>query len=247
MKRHVLIFKDQKALDQAVAHQFLDVTRQAVFERGQALVVLSGGNTPKGFFELLHQAPFKKKVHWSKIHFFWADERCVSADDPESNYGQAEKLLLAYVPVPHSNVHPVDGLLPPERAAEDYRVLLKSMAQDDADWPRFDWVLLGMGTDGHTASLFPGQKDARERDQAAIATSAAYQGRPSHRVSLTPAILNDARQVTLMVSGEEKAQILSRVLKGEPDPFNLPVQRIQPHDGTLSWMLTESAAKCLDP
>ena len=243
---NILKFKDQTELDHAAAERFRDVTIQAVAQRGQALVAFSGGSTPRGFFQLLAQPPFRETVPWEQMHIFWADERCVPADDPESNYCQVRDLLLVNVPIPADKVHPVKGELPPDAAAAQYRADLKELADGSALWPVLDWVLLGMGADGHTASLFPGQESRHEQERAAIAVESSYQGRPAERVTLTPAIINEARHVLFMVSGSDKAHTLARVLQGPRNPLQLPAQRISPHDGTLTWMVTESAAVHLD-
>jgi 6-phosphogluconolactonase len=173
------------------------------------------------------------------------DERCVPPQNEQSNYGQFKKNVLDPLNIANKQIHAIDGTLSPEMAANQYQELLHSWAEPGQDLPRFDWVLLGMGNDGHTASLFPGQSLPLMLHQAVIPVIADYEGRPSHRVTLTPIILNLARQVVFMVSGLAKAKILQEVLQGDHDPLRIPAQRIQPVEGRLVWMIDEAAASQL--
>lgn len=241
----IRIYPDLAALEDAVAKHFLLATNQAVQQRGQALIALSGGSTPLGLFHLLGSDAYRATLPWTQIHFFWVDERCVPPQDKESNYGQFKRNVLDPLRIASQQVHAIDGNLPAEEAAHNYEKMLRTLAEDGQELPRFDWVLLGMGQDGHTASLFPGQSTALMDEQAVMAVTAQYEDRPSERVTLTPRILNLARQVVFMVSGAQKAERLQDVLQGEHDPLRLPAQRIQPTDGRLVWMLDEAAASKL--
>ena len=240
----IRMYPDLVSLEDAVAKHFLLASNQAVQQRGHALIALSGGSTPLGLFRLLGSDAYRATVPWQQIHFFWVDERSVPPQDEESNYGQFRKNVLDPLQIKPEQVHAIDGNLPPEEAAQEYESLLRSWAEQEQTIPRFDWVLLGMGSDGHTASLFPGILQ-REEDTAVIAVQADYEDRPGDRVSLTPLILNQARQIVFMVSGEKKAAVIHEVLHGENDPLRLPAQRIQPLDGRLVWMLDEAAASQL--
>lgn len=239
----IRIYPDLETLEDAVAKHFLLASTQAVQQRGRALVALSGGSTPLGLFQLLGSDTYRATVPWQQIHFFWVDERCVPPQDEESNYGQFRKKVLDPLQIKPEQVHAMDGTLPPEDAAMEYERLLKNWGEADQPFPRFDWVLLGMGSDGHTASLFPGS--THQVEKAVVAIHADYEGRPANRISLTPFILNQARQVVFMVSGEKKAATLREVLQGVHDPLRLPAQRIQPVDGRLVWMLDDVAASLL--
>jgi 6-phosphogluconolactonase len=252
MKRAVHIFKDPEALSRAAAEIFVTLAAQAIAERGRFLVALNGGGTPKPLFHLL-AADFRDKIDWIKTHVFWGDERCVPPDDPESSYGLARTILLDRVPIPADNVHRIlsdtstslSTSLGPGEASTDYALTLKRFASPPLDWPRFDLVLLGMGDDGHTASLFPGSPvDATE---PVIPVTAHYQDRPANRVTLTPLVFNSAWNVVFLVAGASKAEALSRVLNGEFLPERYPAQRIQPTDGTLTWMVDEAAGSALTP
>ena len=247
MNKHndIRIYTDLPALEDAVAKHFLLATNQAVQQRGQALIALSGGSTPLGLFHLLGSDAYRATLPWTQIHFFWVDERCVPADAKESNYGQFRHHVPDPLKISQQQIHPMQGNLPAKEAASKYEEMLRGWAEEGQELPRFDWVLLGMGKDGHTASLFPGQMDARVEKHAVIAVKSDYEGRPAKRVTLTPRILNLARQVVFMVSGEGKAARLREVLRGEHNPDRLPAQAIQPVDGRLVWMLDEAAASQL--
>jgi 6-phosphogluconolactonase len=239
----VRIFADLAALSQAAAALFVDACTAAVIARGRALVALSGGGTPLKLYELLARPPYAGLVDWPHVHIFWGDERCVPPEDLQSNYRQSHDALLLRVPLPRENIHRVDGAREPDDAAIAYALTLKGFAEPPLSWPRFDLVLLGMGDDGHTASLFPGS--AVEMVGATAAITAAYQGRPANRVTLTPPVFNAARRVLFLVSGESKSQAISDVLYGDFRPALLPAQRIRPVDGDLIWMLDQAAANRL--
>lgn len=244
-KPDIRIYPNLTTLEDAVAKHFLLAANQAVQQRNQALIALSGGSTPLGLFHLLGSDAYRATIPWTQIHFFWVDERCVPANNKESNYGQFKRNVLDPLKISSQQVHAIDGTLPASQAAHQYEAMLRTWAEKGQDLPRFDWVLLGMGGDGHTASLFPGQTTDLMEERAVISVSAQYEDRPSDRVTLTPRILNLARQVVFMVSGAQKADRLQEVLQGDQDPLRLPAQRIQPVDGRLVWMLDEEAARLL--
>jgi len=202
-------------------------------------VALNGGNTPNRLFQLL-ATEYRDKVGWSKTHVFWGDERCVPATDSGSSFGQAQGIFLKYVMIPENQIHRVQGELAPASAAVEYAQTLKLFAEDHLDFPRFDLVYLGMGEDGHTASLFPGSPvDVTE---TVIPVSANYQDRPANRVTMTPRVFNQARIVVFMATGEKKANTLAEVLSDRYNPELYPAQRIDPKDGELIWLVDEGAA-----
>jgi 6-phosphogluconolactonase len=237
----VLVFNDLSTLSQYAASQFDLLAEQAVAQRGRFLTALSGGSTPEGLYRLLAQPPYAGKAWWRQTHLFWGDERCVLPDDPESCYGQVKRLLLSSINIPETQVHRVPGELQPGEAAAAYRLELARAADAGLDYPRFDLVLLGMGTDGHTASLFPGS--APITTEPALAVSAQYQDRPARRVTLSPSVFNAARQVFFMAVGGNKADTLVKVLTGPADDLNLPAQRIRPTSGLVTWLVDEAAAQ----
>ena len=167
----------------------------------------------------------------------------VPASDPGSSYGQARDLLLRRVPIAQANIHPIDGEISPAEAAKDYSMVLSKLASPPLEWPRFDLVFLGMGEDGHTASLFPGSPV--DVSAPVIPVTARYQDRPARRVTLTPVVFNSARRVVFMAAGEKKAATLAEVLSGRYNPALYPAQRIDPKDGKLIWLVDEDAASQL--
>ena len=236
------IFPSIQALAATAAQYFAETVSAAVRLRGQAFVALCGGGTPQMLYSLLAQPPYLHTLPWDKIHFFWGDERCVPPDDMDSNYGQARQILLARVPAPAVNIHRMLGEIPPQGAAEDYIKQLENQAAPGTRWPRFDLVLLGMGADGHTASLFPGQLHPAEAGSPVVAVIASYQGRPANRVTLTPMVFNAAEKVLFLVTGAGKAAALAAALQGPHDPLQHPTQRIQPQAGSLTWFVDTPAA-----
>jgi 6-phosphogluconolactonase len=241
---HIQIFKDIESLSRSAADLFLDTTTQANKERGRALIVISGGSTPLALFRMLTDEPYRGRINWDAVHIFWADERCVPPDDPGSNYGQARKAFLDHVPIPEENVHRVNTDLGPIDAAEEYANTLRDFRDLPLDWPRFDLVFLGMGDDGHTASLFPSSEV--DITSPTMAMTAHYQDRPANRVTLTPRAFNTARKIVFLVGGENKAETLARVLDEENyQPELYPVQRIRPMEGKVIWMMDEAAASRL--
>ena len=237
------IFKDSETLAAAAAEIFIQTGTSAIEARGRFLVALSGGSTPSGMYRMLASDSFRDKVVWEQTFVFWGDERCVSPENEGSNYHQAYKILLSQVPIPGENILRAKGELVPYEASVDYAQTLKKYGDAGLDWPRFDLVLLGMGEDGHTASLFPGSQV--NVTSPTLAVTADYQGRPAKRVTLTPLVFNSARKVLFLVTGTNKAATLSRVLNDDTMPEQYPAQRIQPLDGEVVWLVDEAAASKL--
>jgi len=242
MKPDIRIFKDLEKLSRHAANIFVEQAEKAIAERGRFLVALNGGNTPTRLFQLL-TSDHHDKVNWNKTHIFWGDERCVPPDDPGSSYGQAREALLRHVPIPDSNIHRVHTELGPVEAAKDYSLTLRIFNSPPLDVPRFDLVYLGMGEDGHTASLFPGS--AVQVSELVIPVTANYQDRPANRVTMTQLVLNQAHNVVFMATGEKKAITLAEVLSDRYNPELYPAQRIEPKNGELIWLVDEDAASRL--
>lgn len=239
MVPEIRVYNDLEALSRAAAQLFFDLAEQATRERGRFLAALNGGSTPKRLFQLL--AGVKSgKITWKAVHIFWGDERCVPPDDAESNYGQARDQFLGQVAIPDGNVHRIPGELGPQAASKEYDLVLKKFASPPLDWPSFDLVFLGIGEDGHTASLFPGS--SLDVPGPTMAVSALYQDRPAERVTLTPLVFNSSRMILFMAVGENKALTLSRVLNDGYQPELYPAQRIEPKNGKLIWLVDEAAA-----
>jgi 6-phosphogluconolactonase len=234
----LVIVPDAEALAREAAQRLTNLARKAVESRGRFSVALSGGSTPGALYQLLAKLPYCSQILWAQVHLFWADERCVPPDDPGSNYRLAYEALIAGVPMPPENVHRVHGELRPKPAARAYDRELRRFFR--APRPRFDLVLLGLGSDGHTASLFPNSEALEETERLAVATTAFYDNRPAERVTLTLPALNAARQVLFLVSGLEKAEIVQAVLADVEG--RLPARRIRPVAGQLIWLLDAAAA-----
>jgi len=242
MKPNIRIFKDLEELSRDASRLFIERAADAMADRGRFLVALNGGNTPARLFGLL-ATDFRERVDWSRVHIFWGDERCVPASDPGSSYGQARDLFLRYVPIQEANIHRVKGELEPASAALDYALTLKGFAAPPLEFPRLDLVFLGMGEDGHTASLFPGSPIGEV--EPVIPVTAHYQDRPANRVTLTPMVFNQAHMIAFMATGEKKAITLAEVFSDRYQPERYPAQRIEPKNGRTVWLVDEDAANRL--
>jgi 6-phosphogluconolactonase len=230
----------------ASAQKFTETVEQAVTKRGVARVAISGGSTPQATFKLLAAEPFASRVPWDKLQLFWVDERCVAPDNPESNYGVARDLLLSRVPIPEANVFRMEGELDPEVAASRYESTLRNVLRlEGAETPAFDLVSLGMGPDGHTASLFPNTDGLNELGRLVIANHVPQ--KDVWRISLTWPVINHASQVVFELEGPGKADILAEVLTGPRDPDRLPSQLIRPANGNLLFLLDNASAAKLPP
>jgi 6-phosphogluconolactonase len=238
----VKIFNNINELSQYAANLFVEIASQSIVERGRFLAALSGGNTPMQLYKLLGNS-FHDQVDWVHTHFFWGDERCVPVDDAGNSYGLTKKVLFDKITIPDENIHRVLSELEPDSAAKEYARTLKGFAEPPLDWPHFDLMLLGMGDDGHTASLFPGSPV--EWDSPTLSVTANYQGRPAKRVTLTPKVLNSSRNVVFLVTGKSKSEALSMVLGKSYTPKELPAQRIKPDEGNLDWLIDQEAGSLL--
>jgi 6-phosphogluconolactonase len=242
MKPQIRIFKNLENLSQDAARIFIELADQSMDERGRFLVALNGGGTPKRLFQLL-ATDYRERVDWDRTHVFWGDERLVPTSDPENSYAQARDLFLRHVQIPEENVHRVQTELDPTEAAKAYTDTLQKFADPFLGMVRFDLIYLGMGEDGHTASLFPGS--SLNLTEPVIPVTGNYQGRPAQRITLTPIVINNARTVAFMTTGDKKAETLAHVLSGRYQPELYPAQRIEPKDGKLIWLVDEDAASKL--
>lgn len=239
------IVADGAALARAAAGEFVARARAAVEARGTFFVALSGGATPGAAYSLLSDpaGEFLGRVPWGHSQVFWGDERCVPPDHPDSNYRAAWESLLSRVPIPEDRIHRVRTELGSAwRSADDYSKALRVVFRlKTGELPRFDLVLLGLGIDGHTASLFPGGSAVRERERLVVAVAGGREG--AWRVTFTVPVLNAAARVVFLVSGEGKAAALREVLHGPLRPDDLPAQAVRPEgDGTLLWLVDRAAA-----
>ena len=231
-------YPDLESLSRAAAALFAQQAEQAVKVRGRCGVALSGGQTPRRTYEILAQPPFREQVPWSRTHVFWGDERCVPPDDPRSNYRLARKALLDQVPLPRTQIHPLSCRPSPAAGAREYETLLREFCAGTP--PGLDLVFLGLGEDGHTASLFPYHGALEEQERWTAAVYVPTQG--LHRVTFTPAFINQAAVVAFLVAGAAKAGALREVIQKPRDPRRLPAQLINPERGELYWLVDREAA-----
>jgi len=242
------VFTSPKEVSMASARLFASHVEQAVATRGVARVAISGGSTPKGMFELLADPtkPFAETIPWDKLQLFWVDERCVPPTHPESNYLMTKTALLDKVGILPQNVFRMEGELDPEEAANRYEAAIRnSLKLEGAESPHFDLVLLGMGDDGHTASLFPHTAAINEMGRLVVANHVPQ--KDTWRISLTWPVINASAEVAFELVGAGKAGILAQVLTGPRDPETLPSQLIRPTNGKLLFLLDEAAASKLPP
>jgi 6-phosphogluconolactonase len=238
---------DPAALAVEAAAEFSRRAREAIAARGRFAVALSGGATPRALYARLarEHAEGEGSLAWDRIHLFWSDERHVPPSHPDSNYRAALEQLISKVPIPGANIHRIQGESADAAvAALDYeRELLAFFGATGGPWPRFDLVLLGMGTDGHTGSLFPGSRALDERSRLVTAPWVAPLA--TWRITFTPALLNAAACILFLVTGAEKAAMVRTVLEGEPAPDRYPAQLAVPREGELIWLLDRAAASLL--
>jgi 6-phosphogluconolactonase len=234
------VFSNSHELAEALADLFVNVAREAFAQRGSFTVALAGGTTPRAAYDLLARAPFIDEVSWADTHVYFGDERCVEPTDPLSNYLMAREALLLPADVPDANVHRMRGEDPPDRAARAYADLLRGNL---GDAPQFDLVMLGLGTDAHTASLFPGVDPLTDND--ALVRHTYSQATLTDRLSITPKVINNARTVVIAAEGSTKAQPAHDVRDGAYDPTAHPAQIVSPTNGELIWLLDSLAAGML--
>ncbi len=249
MDYSIQVSPNPAALAQSAAAEFTRLAQSAIEHRGRFSVALAGGSTPEKLYRLLASPPFAGQIDWARVEVYWSDERCVPPDDPQSNYRMARLALLEQVPLPPENIHRLQGELDPRLAAFQYEEWLRSAfatpAATGAESPvaSFDLILLGMGEDGHTASLFPHQNAVHEDWRWVVAEQ--IQKLDTWRLTFTPPLINAAANVIFLVAGEHKAESLKQVLQGPYQPELLPAQVVKPTNGRLLWLVDAAAAALL--
>lgn len=240
------VFESETALFEGAAEKFVAVANAAVAARGRFTVALSGGSTPRGLYDRLTSDAFRNQVEWAKVEWFFGDERPVGPEDPESNYRLANESLFTKLGVTDDKVHRIQGESErPEAAAAEYqKELARVFGGGDANPPSFDLVLLGMGSDGHTASLFPFTSALNVRKRWVAANDVPQLS--TRRYTLTAVVINAATCVLFMVTGVGKAKVLREVLNGRAEPKRLPSQMIRPTTGELLWYVDRAAASQLE-
>jgi 6-phosphogluconolactonase len=244
--REIQIVENAEAVSRTAAEMMASLARQKLQSRDCFAVALSGGSTPKNMFAILaNDADLREQMPWDSVHFFWGDERHVPPDHTDSNYRMTNEAMLSKVPVPAENIHRIRAENPDAgKAAQDYEQELREFFRLETErLPAFDCVFLGMGPDGHTASLFPGTEALNERKRFVVSNWVdKFQ---SYRITLTAPVLNNADLVIFLVSGEEKAEPLRVVLEGKKQTDRFPSQLIEPTQGKLLWLVDRAAARQL--
>ncbi len=239
-------FADAEAICQAAAREFTLRALEGITGRGRFHVALSGGSTPKRLYELLAGPPFRQQIDWNCVHLFWGDERCVPPTDPQSNYHMTHEAMLRFLPLPAENVHRLQAeRAERDAAARDYQEQIAHAfgVSANGEPPVFDLILLGLGPDGHTASLFPETEALAEQHRWVVPNYVPKFN--AYRLTLTVPILNQARQVLFLVAGPDKAGPLLQVFTGPRNPAHLPAQLIRPVNGQLTWFVDRAAVQQL--
>jgi len=243
MRPKINIFPSADELAGAIASQFLEISARNSGRDNFALA-LSGGSTPKILFTLLAQPPYRQSIRWEIFHLFWGDERCVPPDHQESNYGAVRDILLNHIQIPAKNIHRIKGEANPEEEAVRYAGEIKKFVTGGKNgWPIFDWIFLGMGTDGHTASLFPGTTALKVIDR--VCTVGNHPETGQKRITLTYPTINHAKRVSFLITGGNKRNLIQQILNEEKAAWRYPAAKIQPSGGILEWFLDNDAASQL--
>ena len=247
MKPEIRTHSSLEDLSRAAAECICEIAEEAIKERGIFTLVLSGGTTPRLLYEELAKEPYASRVDWQHTHLFWGDERCVPSDNPDSNFSLALQTLISKVDVPPSNIHRIPAATgSPKPVAAEYETTLREFFQATAgsdpstSFPSFDLVLLGIGGDGHTASLFPGDAALEERDRWVVAVDGANASPPVERITLTLPAINKARYVIFLASGSNKREVFQQVVNN-PETSSYPAARVKP-SGRLVWFIDEGLA-----
>lgn len=235
----VTVFPDEEALGRAAADLFLALSREAIASRGRFSAALSGGSTPRRLYELLGEKPYRDAIDWRRVHVFWVDERCVSRDHRESNFRLAFDAFLSIVSLPAENIHRIKGEEEPDRAAREYEDDVRAFFSTSG-MPTFDLIILGVGEDGHTASLFPDSPLLNERLRLA---APVYLEKPKlNRITLTLPVLNNAAHILVLATGEKKAEVVREILEGSGSARR-PAGLVRPVPGVLQWLIDKRAAQ----
>lgn len=240
---NIAIYPDLDTISQQAAAYVARIAREAIVTRGHFTIALSGGNTPKKLYILLATGPYSSQIDWQLVDIFWSDERCVPPDDPESNYYMAQEVMLRHLSIPVAQVH----RMPADRPDRDAASLAYTRDMQEVfgtnHVPDFDLIQLGMGPEGHTASLFPHQSSLRETQRLVMPVSVPKP--PPDRLTFTPPILNAAHHVLFLATGADKVDALHAVIEGPTNPEEYPAQIVQPPNGEVTWMVDSAIAQKL--
>ena len=234
----IKIFEREEELQDFASDHILSTIAETITIRNKCFVSLSGGTTPRKIYERIAKKAMEQNVDWKSVHFFWGDERCVPPDDERSNYLMAKKALLSTIDLPSENIHRIKGEINPEDSAYDYEAEMKRSFSTEIT-PSFDIMLLGLGDDTHTASLFPSSPALKETQRWAVPVLNEH---GESRITLTLPVINHATTTIFIVSGKNKAEAVYRVLLNRFDPDKYPAQSVKPESGNLFWLLDSAAA-----
>src|SRR5947199_8026198 len=238
---HIAIYDDKHTLSQHAAEYIMRIANESIDLHGHFTIALTGGTTPGEVYSLIGSEPFRSQIDWQLVHIFWGDERCVPHNSPESNFYLAQEALLQKISIPESQIHPMPAdQLNRDAASQAYTIEMQNTFGTDGI-PSFDLIHLGMGPEGHTASLFPHQASLHEKHRLIMPVSVPKP--PPDRLTFTPPLLNAARNVLFLVTGSEKADALHAVLEGEYQPDEYPAQIVHPTNGEVVWMLDKAVAQ----
>ena len=237
----IQVFQTPEKLTEATAEFIVKTAKDAVSTRGRFAISLSGGHTPERLYTLLSKPPFVSQMPWDKTFVFWGDERCVPSDDPQNNARMAKVLLLNHITIPAANIYPIPVDMSPADAANDYEKTINNFFKEEA--PRFDLILLGLGENGHTASLFPGTEVVFEKSR--LVKEVYVDEQKMFRITMTAPLINQAYNIMFLMEGAGKAEILNTVLNTAYQPEKYPAQLIKPVNGNLYWYMDQKAAALL--
>lgn len=232
----ITIWKDHEMASVAAAHFFVDACNRAIAEKGMFIVAVPGGHTPKRFFQLLASSVFSRNIPWKNVNLFFSDERYVPHSDIDSNFRMVKENLLRHIPIPPRNIFPFDIKNTPAESAIEYEKKIRRFFRSGR--PSFDLIILGVGEDGHTASLFPGTSALKEKKR--LVKEVCQPSTKTWRISLTLPLINQSKQVLCLVTGKEKAPVIAKILSGKKTAELLPAQQLKPVMG-VSWILDEPA------
>ncbi len=237
---HIAIYSDRDTLSQQAAQYIVRIASESIAARGLFTIALSGGTTPRKLYSLLGSEPYSSQIDWKLVHIFWGDERCVPPDNPDSNFFMAQEMLLSKIPIPAFQVHRMPADQPDRDAASQEYTLEMQRTFGTHGIPAFDLIQLGMGPEGHTASLFPHQASLHENQRLVMPVSVPKP--PPDRLTFTPPLLNAARNILFLVTGSDKADALQAVLEGAYQPDEYPAQIVCPPNDEVVWMLDTAVA-----
>ena len=240
----VKVFDDSTTLVSALTDQFIKLAARAAHFNGQFNIALSGGRTPEALYNRLSIPSLQSSINWKVIHVYWGDERCVPPDSSMSNYGMVKRVLLDRVEIPPQNIHRIRGETDIRHETVRYsQEIITNLSTNDSETPQFDWLFLGLGTDGHTASLFPNANSALRPNRFCVSAENPLSGQK--RISITLPVINAAKRVSFLVTGQEKAAIVDKILSGKDGSKECPAAKVAPLSKRLDWYLDKAAASML--